>query len=55
MYPVIIPFFGMGADQLAERAVGDPGTGDSVNVGDDGTEKMSAVVFIYWHRQIFQF
>ena len=48
-YPVMIPFLGMGRDQLAERAVGDPGTGDSVKLGEDGTEKMSAVksVFIY--------
>ena len=30
MYPVIIPFLGMGADQLAESKVGEPRTGDSV-------------------------
>ena len=41
----MFPFFGMGADQLAERAVGDRATGDSVMLGEDGTEKMSAVKF----------
>ena len=45
VYAVMIPFFGMGADQLAERAVGNPATGDSVKLGDDGTEEMSAVKF----------
>ena len=38
VYTVMIPFLGMGADQLAERAVGDPGTGDSVKLnGEVGT------------------
>ena len=41
----MIPFFGMGADQLAERAVEDPATEDSVKLGEDGTEKMSEVTF----------
>ena len=39
VYPVMIPFLGMGTDQLAERAVGEPGTGDSKKFeGVDGTE-----------------
>ena len=42
-YSVTIPFFGMGTDQLADSAVGDPGTGNIVKLsGEDGTEKNSA-------------
>ena len=29
-YPVIIPFFGVGRDHLANSDVGDPRTGDNV-------------------------
>ena len=29
VYAVMIPFFGMGTNQLAKRAVGDPGIGDN--------------------------
>ena len=40
VYPVMIPFLGMGTDQLAERAVGDPRIGNNVKFkGDDGTKK----------------
>ena len=39
VYPVMIPFLGMGTDQFAKMAVGEPGTGDNKNCdGDDGTE-----------------
>ena len=37
VYPVMIPFLGMGTDQLAESKVGEPRTGDSVKFeGEDG-------------------
>ena len=32
----MIPFFGMGADQVAERAVEKPGTADSVMLNGAG-------------------
>ena len=36
----MIPFLGMGIDQLAERVVGKPGTEDNVNLGgDDETDE----------------
>ena len=39
VYAVMIPFFGMGTDQLAERAVGESGTGDNKKFeGVEGTE-----------------
>ena len=39
VYTVMIPFSSMGTDQLAKRAVGDPGTGDNTKFGgDDGTD-----------------
>ena len=39
MYPVMIPFLDIGTDQLAERAVGEPRTGDNKKFdGDDGAE-----------------
>ena len=39
VYPMMIPFLGMGTDQLAESKVGDPRILDSVKLeGEDGTE-----------------
>ena len=35
VYAVMIPFFGMGTDQLAERVVGKPGTENNVKLGGD--------------------
>ena len=40
MYAVMIPFLGMGIDQLAESKFGKPETEDNeVLIGDDGTKK----------------
>ena len=40
----MIPFLGMGTDQLAKRAVGEPGTGDNKKFGgNDGTENDNSV------------
>ena len=40
MYAVMIPFFGMGTDQVINKAVGKPGTDDMALLrGADGTEK----------------
>ena len=37
MYAVILPFFGMGGDQLADSWLGEPGTVDTERFrGDDG-------------------
>ena len=39
VYPVMIPLLGIGTDQLAWSAIGDPGTGDNIKLGgDDGTD-----------------
>ena len=38
MYAVMIPFLGIGTDQLAERVVGEPGTENNARFeGNDGT------------------
>ena len=40
VYAVMIPFLGMGTDQLAERVVGEPGTGDNKTFDEgDGTKR----------------
>ena len=53
---MMIPFLGMGADQLAESQVGDPRTRDSVKFeGEDGTEdENNNLLFNYWevHRKV---
>ena len=37
MYAMMMPFFGMGGDQLADNWLGEPGTVDTESVrGDDG-------------------
>ena len=39
VYAVMIPFLAMGTEQLAKRAIGEPGTGDNKMFdGDDETE-----------------
>ena len=45
MYAVMMPFFGMGGDQLADSWLGEPGTGDTERArGDDGTVEMGNAV-----------
>ena len=45
VYAVMIPFLGMGTDQLAERAVGKPGTENNVKLrGDDETDEKAHAV-----------
>ena len=40
----MIPFLGMGADQLADSCVGEPATGDSAKFeGDDGTRNRTYI------------
>ena len=49
----MIPFLAMGTDQLAKRAVGEPGTGDNKKFdGDDGTEKENDSVNNKFHNLI---
>ena len=41
----MMPFFGMGGDQVAVSWLGEPGMGDTENTrGDDGTVEMSNAV-----------
>ena len=45
VYAVMIPFLGMGTDQLAERVVGKPGTENNVKLGgDDETDEKAHAV-----------
>ena len=40
----MIPFFGMGADQLADSCVGEPATGGNAKFeGDDGTRNRTYI------------
>ena len=42
MYAVMIPFFGMGGDQLANSWLCEPGMGNTEKArGDDGTVEIS--------------
>ena len=51
VYAVMMPFFGMGGDQLADSWLGESGMGDTERArGDDGTVEMSNLVM---HRQWF--
>ena len=38
MYAVMMPFFGMGGDHRAESWLGEPGTVDTENFNEEGTE-----------------
>ena len=51
MYAMMMPFFGMGEDQLADSWLGEPGTVDTERAsGDDGTvEKIISMKHKYLH------
>ena len=50
MYAVMMPFFGMGGDQVADSWLGEPGMGDTENsIGNDGTIEMSNLVNVRYY------
>ena len=50
----MIPFFGMGTDQLAESAEGTPGTGTNEEMlGDDGTRKLKLVYCMTYFSAVY--
>ena len=56
MYAMMMPFFGMGEDQLADSWLGEPGTVDTERAsGDDGTvETIISMKHMHQHSMTYK-